>query len=115
MTDFLYPFLEGNERDVDPLLADLAQSANAKAEISNTLRSVTLAALDADIEAAAVAMASRFDARGRLFVFGNGGSSTDAAGTVALFGRPPEGTPSGAAAREVLQVMDQAGRHSTAA
>ncbi len=93
MTDFLYPFLEGNERDVDPLLADLAQSANAKAEISNTLRSVTLAALDADIEAAAVAMASRFDAGGRLFVFGNGGSSTDAAGTVALFGRPPEGTP----------------------
>ena len=93
MTDFLYPFLEGNERDVDSLLTDLARSANAKAEISNTLRSVTLAALDADIEAAAVAMASRFDAGGRLFVFGNGGSSTDAAGTVALFGRPPEGAP----------------------
>lgn len=93
MTDFLYPFLEGNERDVDSLLTDLARSANAKAEISNTLRSVTLAALDADIEATAVAMASRFDAGGRLFVFGNGGSSTDAAGTVALFGRPPEGAP----------------------
>ena len=26
-------------------------------------------------------------------MFGNGGSSTDAAGTVALFGRPPEGAP----------------------
>ena len=92
MTDFLYPFLEGNERDVDSLLTDLARSANAKADISNTLRSVTMAALDAHIEATAIAMASRFDAGGRLFVFGNGGSSTDAAGTVALFGRPPEGT-----------------------
>jgi lipid-A-disaccharide synthase len=29
--------------------------------------------------------------------------------------RPPEGTPSEAAAREVLQVMDQTGRHRAAA
>jgi D-sedoheptulose 7-phosphate isomerase len=36
-------------------------------------------------------MAERFVAGGRLFVFGNGGSSTDAAGAVALFTHPPSG------------------------
>ena len=47
----------------------------------------------AEIERAAAAMAARFDAGGRLFAFGNGGSATDAAGVAALFRRPPWGTP----------------------
>ena len=38
-------------------------------------------------------MAERFDAGGRLFAFGNGGSSTDAAGIVSLFSQPPSGRP----------------------
>ena len=38
-------------------------------------------------------MAARFEAGGRLFAFGNGGSSTDAAGVVALFSHPPIGRP----------------------
>ena len=38
-------------------------------------------------------MAQRFAAGGRLFTFGNGGSSTDAASLAALFARPPTGTP----------------------
>jgi D-sedoheptulose 7-phosphate isomerase len=37
-------------------------------------------------------MAERFRAGGRLFTFGNGGSSTDAAGVAALFACPPVGT-----------------------
>ena len=36
-------------------------------------------------------MAERFDRGGRLFTFGNGGSSTDAASVAALFASPPWG------------------------
>ncbi len=36
-SDFLYPFLEGDERDVDALLSDLAASAQAKAADSRRL------------------------------------------------------------------------------
>ncbi|MDQ3462653.1 MAG: SIS domain-containing protein [Actinomycetota bacterium] len=93
MTDFLYPFLGRDERDAGPLLEDLARSAQAKAVVSEDLRRATLAALDAELEAAAEAMAERFAGGGRLFTFGNGGSSTDAAGVAALFSRPPSGRP----------------------
>lgn len=91
MTDFLYPFLEGDERDAGPLLVDLAQSARAKAADSARLRDVTLADQDSAIEAAAAAVAARFNAGGRLFAFGNGGSATDALSTATLFSRPPRG------------------------
>lgn len=93
MTDFLYPFLDRDERDVGPLLEDLARSAEAKAMASQELRSATLTALAGELEAAATAMAERFAAGGRLFAFGNGGSSTDAAGVAALFSHPPSGRP----------------------
>lgn len=91
MTDFLYPFIEGDERDAGALLEDLARSAEAKAALSATLRHDTLKALDAELEAAAAAMAERFELGARLYAFGNGGSSTDAAGVATLFGRPPSG------------------------
>lgn len=93
MTDFLYPFIEGDERDSGALLEDLGRSAEAKATLSATLRSDTLAALDQELEAVAVAMAERFGRGGRLYAFGNGGSSTDAAGVATLFVRPPAGRP----------------------
>ena len=90
-TDFLYPFIEGDERDADALLADLGRSAAAKAEESARLRSTTLTRSRADLDAAATAMAGAFAAGGRLFTFGNGGSSTDAASLATLFARPPWG------------------------
>ena len=90
-TDFLYPFIEGDERDADSLLADLGRSAAAKAEESARLRSTTLTRSRADLDAAATAMAGAFAAGGRLFTFGNGGSSTDAASLATLFARPPWG------------------------
>jgi D-sedoheptulose 7-phosphate isomerase len=90
-TDFLYPFIEGGERDADSLLAELATSAAAKGAVSAQLRSKTLADCDATMTTLAHAMARRFNAGGRLFVFGNGGSATDAAGIVALFRTPPWG------------------------
>jgi len=90
-SDFLYPFIEADETDAGSLLADLARSAQAKARTSTALRSTTLDRCTASIALAAAAMADRFATGGRLFVFGNGGSSTDAASLVRLFIRPPWG------------------------
>ena len=41
-TNFLYPFLDAEERDQDSLLVDLAASARAKAAESAELRASTL-------------------------------------------------------------------------
>src|SRR5207344_1974680 len=79
------------ERDVGALLADLAASAAAKGVASDQLRVATLERSGAQVLAAAEEMAARFAAGGRLFTFGNGGSSTDAAALAALFARPPWG------------------------
>jgi D-sedoheptulose 7-phosphate isomerase len=92
-TDFLYPFIEGDEHDAPSLLADLAASANGKATESRALQVATLD-LEAERLAAVVdAMAARFAAGARLFTFGNGGSATDALTMAALFTSPPFGTP----------------------
>ena len=92
-TDFLYPFIEGDERDADALLADLGRSAVAKAQESARLRLATLTKARVDLDATAAVMAAAFVAGGRLFAFGNGGSSTDAASLATLFARPPWGRP----------------------
>ena len=91
MTDFLYPFLDGERPDVPALLADLADSAMAKAADSTSLAVATLEREGEHVEALAGEMAERFGAGGRLFTFGNGGSSTDAASLAGLFGAPPWG------------------------
>jgi len=90
-TDFLYPFIEGDERDADTLLRDLAASAQGKDAISRALQEATLDREATSIDGAAAAMAERFAAGGRLFTFGNGGSSTDAASLASLFARPVAG------------------------
>ena len=90
-TGFLYPFIEADEHDADALLRDLAASASGKAAESRRLGTVTLEALGDDIAAAGYDMTERFQAGGRLYTFGNGGSSTDAAALAALFGEAPSG------------------------
>jgi D-sedoheptulose 7-phosphate isomerase len=90
-TDFLYPFIEGGERDAGPLLVDLAASARAKALDSAGLRDATLRDQASGLDAAAAAMAARFRSGARLFAFGNGGSATDALTAATLFSRPPIG------------------------
>jgi D-sedoheptulose 7-phosphate isomerase len=91
MTDFLYPFIDGDERDPGALLVDLAASADAKTTASLQLAAVSRQACGPELNRAAAAMAERFRAGARLFAFGNGGSATDAAGLAALFRRPPWG------------------------
>jgi D-sedoheptulose 7-phosphate isomerase len=92
-TGFLYPFLEGAERDAGALLADLERSATAKAAESAALAAATLAEEAPSLERAAAAIAARVVAGGRIFVFGNGGSATDAANLAALFAGPPAWLP----------------------
>lgn len=90
-TNFLYPFIDGEEDDSASLLADLAASARAKATESLALRRSTLEANDDLLHRAAAEMARRFAAGGRLFTFGNGGSCTDSTTLAGLFARPPIG------------------------
>ena len=92
-TDFLYPFIEADERDAGALLVDLSESARAKARTSAELQQATLLRSASVIDAVADAMADRFSRGGRLYAFGNGGSSTDAASLAALFLQPPWGQP----------------------
>jgi D-sedoheptulose 7-phosphate isomerase len=92
VSDFLYPFLEGVGPDVPALLDDLATSAEQKAAISDRLRAETLEREAELLATIAAAMADRFQAGGRLFTFGNGGSSTDAASVAVLFASPPSGS-----------------------
>lgn len=92
-TNFLYPFIDGNESDAGALLDDLTKSALAKAAESAALRQSTLEDCAPLIASAGAEMARRFTAGGRLFTFGNGGSSTDAATLAALFAQPPTAEP----------------------
>jgi len=92
-TGFLYPFIDAEERDAGFLVADLAASAQAKMAESRRLRSETLVRCAGILQQAGREMAGRFRAGGRLFAFGNGGSATDAEGTVELFRDPPAGRP----------------------
>jgi D-sedoheptulose 7-phosphate isomerase len=92
-TDFLYPFIEGDETDATALLADLARSAQAKWAQSSRLRDQTLTESDHQLRTVAAAMAERFEAGGQLFAFGNGGSATDADAVAQLYTRPPWGAP----------------------
>ncbi len=92
-TDFLYPFIEGEGSDPQALLVDLAASARGKAEVSAALQAESLEQFHDQIGEAAAAMAERFTTRGRMYTFGNGGSSTDATTLAALFARPARGRP----------------------
>lgn len=90
-TGFLYPFIDGDERNSGALLTELAASARAKAAESAALQQATLTASADEVAACGAAMAQRFAAGGRLYAFGNGGSSTDCATFAALFANPPSG------------------------
>jgi D-sedoheptulose 7-phosphate isomerase len=92
-TNFLYPFIDSEERDVQGLLDDLSASAEAKFNLSASLREEALVENADAIRRAGEAMAKCFRSGGRLFAFGNGGSSTDAESAVALFRSPPSGRP----------------------
>lgn len=92
-TSFLYPFIDSHESDAGALLADLGRSAQAKAADSAALRLSSVQACRELLSSVGAELARRFTAGGRMFTFGNGGSSTDAATIAALFAQPAAGRP----------------------
>ncbi|PRX51000.1 D-sedoheptulose 7-phosphate isomerase [Prauserella shujinwangii] len=93
----LYPFLysgsESGAADVDGVLAEVRQSTVDKAREIVDLRREVHRRDGARIAACGAAMAGRFARGGRLFAFGNGGSSTDAQDLATTFMDPPPGFP----------------------
>jgi D-sedoheptulose 7-phosphate isomerase len=74
---FLYPFLGGDAPPGD-LAADVTRSIEQKAATAEALRERVAAEESGAIAAAAETMARELAAGGRLVLFGNGGSGTDA-------------------------------------
>lgn len=75
---FLYPFLGGPAADLDAVESEVAGSIVAKARDDERLREEAARDLAGTIADAAGAMAERVRRGGKVIVFGNGGSATDA-------------------------------------
>jgi D-sedoheptulose 7-phosphate isomerase len=90
-SSFLYPFLGEQEVDLDAVLADVRDSALAKARDVSALRTQTLAEGRDTLRAAAGALRACLDAGGTVLALGNGGSATDAMDAVADLREPPVG------------------------
>jgi D-sedoheptulose 7-phosphate isomerase len=75
---FLYPYLGPAQTDANAIVDDVAASVVAKARDGEAMREQVAAEQSEAIAAAVIAMRERLDAGGRLLIFGNGGSATDA-------------------------------------
>jgi D-sedoheptulose 7-phosphate isomerase len=84
-SSFLYPFLGERERELEPVVEDVRQSALVKAAEVGALRQETLTDNRDALGGAAAALRERFEHGGKLLALGNGGSATDAMDVVADF------------------------------
>jgi D-sedoheptulose 7-phosphate isomerase len=84
-SSFLYPFLAERDRELEPVVRDVRESALMKAAEIGALRVQTLTENRAALLAAAGDLRERFERGGRLLALGNGGSATDAMDAVADF------------------------------
>jgi D-sedoheptulose 7-phosphate isomerase len=75
---FLYPFLGEARQDMDDIVDEAAASIRAKAQEDANLRARVASEESEQIVAAARAISRRLSQGGKLMVFGNGGSATDA-------------------------------------
>jgi D-sedoheptulose 7-phosphate isomerase len=90
----LYPFLYGGgERSVAAVLDEARRSTREKAAEIAALRRSVMEQEAGNLAACADAMAQRFHDGGRLYTFGNGGSSTDAQQVATAFLHPASGRP----------------------
>lgn len=87
----LYPFLYQDSGNLEAVLEEVSRSTAEKALEIVALRRRVGEELGERLTACASAMADAFSAGGRLFTFGNGGSSTDATAISQLFLHPPAG------------------------
>ena len=87
----LYPFLYDGETDGEALLQRATRSTAEKVAEIRELRASVIDELGDALEGCARALAAALTNGGRLYTFGNGGSSTDAGDIAHLFVRPPRG------------------------
>jgi D-sedoheptulose 7-phosphate isomerase len=81
----LYPFLYEETSTFEAVLDAVRRSTAEKAAEIVAVRRLVGQRFGHELEACAAEMALRFVAGGRLFTFGNGGSSTDAAAVAGVF------------------------------
>jgi D-sedoheptulose 7-phosphate isomerase len=75
---FLYPYLGQQKQPSDEVLQEVAQSIEMKVQDDARLRTAVAEGQSEAIAAAVVAMRERIQRGGKLILFGNGGSATDA-------------------------------------
>ncbi len=88
---FLYPFLGQDKQDTGDLLAQVAASIKMKGQDDSRLRAQVAREQADQIGSAAVAIHERVLRGGKLVIFGNGGSATDANDWAIDCVCPPEG------------------------
>jgi D-sedoheptulose 7-phosphate isomerase len=77
-TEFLYPFLGQKKQETAGIVDDVAASILMKVHDDTSLRTRLAKEQSEQIGAAALAMRERLSRGGKLILFGNGGSATDA-------------------------------------
>lgn len=87
--DALYPFLSDGPGDLAAVLAEVTRSTAAKAAEIVALRQTLADQHGTRLVECARALAASLRSGGRLYTFGNGGSSTDAQDVAQLFLHPP--------------------------
>ncbi len=87
---FLYPFLSPQKQDTHNVVAEVADSIRMKVQEDASLRRAMLEQ-SAAIAHAAEAMVKRLQQGGKLILFGNGGSATDANDLALDCVQPPQG------------------------
>jgi len=75
---FLYPFLGKEKQDTEGLLEEVAASILMKVADDSRLRARVAEELGGEIRNVSTAIADRIEQGGKLILFGNGGSATDA-------------------------------------
>jgi D-sedoheptulose 7-phosphate isomerase len=88
---FLYPFLGSASQDTEGIVASVARSIQMKVSNDAALRAQTVELQAAEMGATAAAIRERIERGGKLLLFGNGGSATDANDWVLDCIDPPHG------------------------
>lgn len=77
-SEFLYPFLGKERQRTDQIIAQVAESIEMKVQEDARLRTEVAETRAEQIRSTAVAIRERLQQGGKLILFGNGGSATDA-------------------------------------
>ena len=77
-SEFLYPFLGRNKQETKDVVSQVAESILLKVRDDSALRERMAREESEQIGNAVLAMMERLDRGGKLIIFGNGGSATDA-------------------------------------